>query len=154
MESTIEGPFRLTADERYNIGSFRVTEIFTFAFEIKLLLLPENKTFKILSKVSKSISINETTLAIWKIQLLPKIWNLEKALEYGFICFWQKHPTKNVGTLNIDSGTFLEPVGDQSHSESMSGKRKFIMIYIKTSYVFSWKPMPFKAWTDDIRNMT
>ena len=50
----LEGPFRLTGDERYSVGSFDISENFIFSFDFKMSLLPENKTFHVLSVVSVS----------------------------------------------------------------------------------------------------
>ena len=51
----LEGPFRLTGDERYSAGSFDVSENFIFSFEFKMSVLPENKTFNVLRRVSSKV---------------------------------------------------------------------------------------------------
>ena len=48
----LEGPFRLMGDERYSAGSFDVSENFIFSFDFKMSVLPENKTFNVLRRVS------------------------------------------------------------------------------------------------------
>ena len=65
---SLKGPFRLNGDERYNIGSFDVSESFIFSFEFKMSLLPENKTFSILRRVSDS---NLESKTLWPRPRMP-----------------------------------------------------------------------------------
>ena len=51
----LEGPFRLNGDERYSAGSFDVSENFIFSFDFKMSVLPGDKKFHVLRRVSVTL---------------------------------------------------------------------------------------------------
>ena len=59
MNMIFEGPFRLVGDERYSAGTVQITESFVFFFEFKMSVLPENKTFLVLRRVSTAETLRD-----------------------------------------------------------------------------------------------